>query len=138
MKPVYKFLQSYAFWLCAFFGTSPFMPTFLQRKVSLGSAEVYCWTLSIASLIIFGLCCWWMKSDWQLDRPAYMTALSFGSLLGSMVGIPALFGMFGSRFWGTIYTLWVGLPSQILIGLMLVAFLAQVPLDRKVREIRKG
>ncbi len=134
MKAIYDFLQSTAFGLCVLFGTCPYMPGFLQKNVNGDVAALYTWVLTISSITIFGLCFWWLKAGWIVEKPAYMSALGFGSLLGSLIGVSALFGMYGSNLGIRLYLLWRDIPASILIVLMILAVAAQLLLNKKIRK----
>jgi hypothetical protein len=134
MKSAYNFLQSNAFGLCILFGTCPYMPGFLQKNVSGDVAALYTWILATSSVTIFGLCFWWLKADWVVEKPGYMSALGFGSLLGSLIGVTALFGMYGSNLGLWFYQIWRGLPADTLTALMILAVAKQLLSNKKVQK----
>lgn len=131
MKAIYTFLQSNAFGLCILFGTCPYLPAFFQKNVGDGFAAIYTLLLLAGSAFVFLLCILWLKSDWELEKKAYMVALSFGSALGSLIGFSALLGMHGVNLGTWFYLLWREVPATILIGCMLAAVFAQFMSKKK-------
>jgi apolipoprotein N-acyltransferase len=135
MKPIYHELQHFAFELCILFGISPYMPSFLQKNFDGETAAMYSWGLFLISTTIFLLCLWWMKADWDVEKPGYMIALSFGSALGAMIGFSALIGLYGhsTRF----YLLWRDTPALVL-GVAMIGGVAIEFLRPKLPENGKG
>lgn len=117
MKNLYYQLQCFTVELCILLGLSPYMPSFLQKNFNGEMFATYSWGLTLISAAIFLLCLWWMKADWSLEKPGYMAALSFGSVLGIMIGFSALIGLYGysTRF----YLLWREIPAMVLTAGML-------------------
>lgn len=124
MKALYSFIQERALLICIFFGVSPDMPSFMQHYVGYEEAIYATWALLAASVALFALCFWWLKASWILPKPANMMAATFASVLGLMISISALLGMYG--FGTGLYLLWRELPAHIVQGLMIVALLLQV------------
>lgn len=113
MNSIYKLLQRFAFELCILFGTAPYSPSFIQKNFGGAASAIYSWSIFATSLLVFLLCALWMKYELiVVKKPAYMMALTFGSVLGIMIGASALLGLygFGTRF----YLLWRDVPALVL------------------------
>lgn len=131
-KKIYSELTRFTFELCVLFGISPYIPAVLQNNVGGDASAIYSWALTILGALVLLLAFLWLKSGQIVEKPFYMSALTFGSVLGLMIGSSALFGMYG---YGTyFYLLWRDLPAAILLGLMFVSYAFGQLLHHKMKK----
>jgi hypothetical protein len=137
-KSGFEPIQSFpvVFLLCVFFGISPILPGYLQKEVGPGVAIMYLLILSVVSLAVITICAKWMRHRKDTDKRGYMAALFFGSILGMLAGVIGLIGIHGSELGAWLFSVIAGVASPILITIMLIAYMSQIMLDRRMRDMR--
>jgi hypothetical protein len=60
----------------------------------------------------------WLRDPPLLQRPSLMVALTFGSLLGVLIGRSAFLGLHGSLLGNYYYGFFAATPSQMVIAIM--------------------
>ena len=92
--------------LVILFGTSPYMPSYLQHAYQRPVAEMYTWGLFFVSIVLMRLCFYYLTSKMIVSRPWYMLTLTFAAAQGLAMGFSALLGMYG--FSAGLYLYWKG------------------------------
>ena len=94
-------------------------PPWIQRNYGSEAAITYCFVILSASIVTFSFTFWWVKASWWSLKPARMAMLCFASVLGLMISMSALTGIYGILPTG-IYLLWRDWPATILTGIVMV------------------
>lgn len=119
LKKFYEGLLNHAYALVVVLCGSVYAPPWVQNNYGNEIAVIFCFAILVTSIIIFAFTFWWVKSSWLSFQPARMAMLCFSSVLGMMISISALTGIYGILP-TSIYMLWRDLPATILSGLVLV------------------
>jgi hypothetical protein len=90
------------------------------RNYGKDAVMTYCFTILLASVVIFAFTLWWLTSDWHSSKPARMGMLYFAAVLGLIISIAALTALYGVLP-SEIYFFWREWPAAILTCLV-VAF----------------
>lgn len=115
MKRFYDILMNHAYALVVLLCTTPYAPSWIQKRYGSEWSLTYCFVILVISIVIFVFSYWWAKSDWLSDRPARMSALFFASLLGLIISLAAIFAIYG--VWTIdIYLWWRNIPAMVLVG----------------------
>ena len=136
IKTIYVQLQRFTFELCILFGICPYMPAFFQNKFGGDVAVMYTWILAITGILVFIPCFLWAQGKYHtpyVDKPGYMMALTFASLLAILIGVSALLALYGvtSTFF---YLLWREVPSTIITAIMIIGVGLEKLRPKKVAE----
>jgi hypothetical protein len=127
MKKLYEVLLNHAYALVLILCTSTYAPPWVQKKNGNEEAVAYCFAILAMSIVIFAFTFWWAKSGWLSRRPARLAMLCFAALLGLMISVSALAGIYGVLT-PDIYFWWRGLPAAILVAIVSIFLFVDVVL----------
>ena len=120
MKSFYEGLLNHAYALTLVLCLTPYAPSLIQRNYGNEKAVIYCLIILAVSLMVFGFTYWWVKAGWPSLRPARMAMLCLASLLGLMISISAITGIY--RILPTrLYLFWREMPAAVLVGMVMVS-----------------